>query len=204
MIIKAKIGELNYGDICMLALRKLGSKAAGDENAVGRLMRAVSALPENCVRPVIETLGEEELNGILSMAVTERKSDILDLGEKLLSSKGVGIELADISLSRELEAELKLGRIDYDGIIALLLKKDEGTEASDRESGKLLKMLKGAPGQSLGKLLSLMSAEKKDKLLVYLVNRNKNKIIGMANAKAAELGLRISVEALELLTEKPI
>lgn len=196
MKLKAKIADIDYGAALEYALPLIGRKSEAREGAVGSLLRAVGTLPVESLLPVITALGTDRIESIAAEAVEEYKGRILAALTKLLDKKGIGAELEDIRLETGRELSLTLGSIDYSSIIALLLAKDEGQDSG--ESGKLLRTLKAAPVGTLGRILGLMSAEKKDALLVRLVNRNSDKILALINGKAGSLGLGVRVGSLEL------
>ena len=193
MKLDVKIAELDYGSVIELALPLLGKKLSAKEGLIGKIAPVLTQIPTELILPVFAAIEDEKKNEIVALVVNEKKEKIIGAAEKLLSGKGIGVEVKDISLSDELELEVKLENIDYDGIIKTFLEKGDTAGETEDEAGKLIKKLKSAPKSAVSALLSLISQSGKDKLVAYIINKSKAKLISVAESKAESAGIKVKI-----------
>lgn len=193
MKLDIKIAELDYGSIVELALPLLSKKLAQKEGLAGKLAPILGQIPTELILPVFNAIEDEKKNEIVALIVNEKKYKLIGTAEKLLSGKGIGVEIRNISMSDDMELEVELENIDYDGIIKLFLEKGDASEDMDGEAGSLLKKLKSSPKGAISKLLTLISSSTKDKLVAMIINKSKAKLMALAESKAAAAGVHVKI-----------
>lgn len=101
-----------------------------------------------------------------------------------------------------MELKIKVKDLDYDGLIKAaipILKENAGT--SDSNGLKFIANVLKLPGELPLKILSALSQEKKDEIVVYLVNRYKEKIVEWVQDNLKEKGFSIEIDDIEITKE---
>lgn len=98
-----------------------------------------------------------------------------------------------------MEIKIKIDNVDYDALADLMMPMliDHLSNDKDDVVTRLMLLSQGFTESAVKKLLARMSQEKKDELLVKLINKNKPKIMGMLMDMAASKGIRVSVNDVE-------
>lgn len=98
---------------------------------------------------------------------------------------------------KTVEISLKINEINYDSIIekAIPLLK----EKAQTDNSAILKMVSGIlnmPGDIPKKMLNALPQETKNELVAYLINNNKNKVIGWLQDTLVNKGFEIEIDDL--------
>ena len=93
-----------------------------------------------------------------------------------------------------LELKILIDELDYDSIAEFLLPALAESMAREQKGGVLGGVLANNPEMLTSmarKLLGTMSQEKRDELLVQLINKNRDKLLEKGTRAAGEKGIRV-------------
>ena len=101
-----------------------------------------------------------------------------------------------------MELKIKVKDLDYDSLIrAVIPILKETAESSDSNGLKFIANILRLPGELPLKMLSALSQEKKDEIVVYLVNHYKEKIVEWVQDSLKEKGFSIEIDDIEITKE---
>lgn len=95
-----------------------------------------------------------------------------------------------------IELKILVDELDYDSIAEFLIPALAESMAKDQKGGVLGGVLAGKPEMLTGMartLLHTMSQDKRDELLVQLVNKNRDKLLNKGEKVAAKKGIRVKL-----------
>ena len=95
-----------------------------------------------------------------------------------------------------IELKILVDELDYDSVAEFLIPALAESMAKDQKGGVLGGVLSGNPEMLTGmarKLLHTMSQDKRDELLVQLVNKNREKLLDKGAKAAADKGIRVQL-----------
>ena len=99
-----------------------------------------------------------------------------------------------------MELKIKVKDLNYDSLIrAAIPILKEGAESSDSNGLKFIANILKLPGDLPIKMLSGLSQERKDEIVVYLVNHYKEKIIEWVQNGLKEKGFIIEIDDIEII-----
>ena len=102
-----------------------------------------------------------------------------------------------------MELKIKVKDLDYDSLIkATIPVLKESAESSDSTGLKFIANILKLPGDLPIKMLSGLSQERKDEIVVYLVSHYKEKIIELVQNSLKEKGFIIEIDDIEVIKEK--
>ena len=98
-----------------------------------------------------------------------------------------------------MEIRIKIDDIDYDALADLMMPMLLEQLSNDKDDvvTRLMLLSQGFTESTVKKILSKMPQQKKDEMLVRLINKNKPKIMGLFMDMAASKGIRLSVTDVE-------
>ncbi len=95
---------------------------------------------------------------------------------------------------------INIDNIDYDSIIDFVLPLlKENAKNSDSIGMKALSKILSMPGDIPKKMLSALSDEQKNDIVISLVNANSEKIIAAIEKSLAEKGITIDIKDIEFM-----
>ena len=95
-----------------------------------------------------------------------------------------------------IELKILIDELDYDSVAEFLIPVLAESMAKDQKGGVLGGVIAGNPDMLTGMartLLHTMSQEKRDELLVQLVNKNRDKLLQKGRKAAADKGIRVQL-----------
>ena len=92
-----------------------------------------------------------------------------------------------------LELRILVDNIDYDSIAEYLIPVVAEKLRREDKGGILGSVLAGNPDMAAGTLLGAMSQEQKDRLLVQLVTKNREKLLDKGNRAARDKGIGVQL-----------
>ena len=98
MKLTIKLDEINYGDVAVRAMPLLRDSVGNIHGSVGRMVAAITNLPENLIRDVINAIPADEKNTILADFAVENKRRILNTLNNLSSQYKLGLQLKDFTV----------------------------------------------------------------------------------------------------------
>jgi hypothetical protein len=110
-------------------------------------------------------------------------------------------DVQPVLLKRVLVMEIKINidDIDYDSLAELMMPMLLDHMSSDNEDlmSRLMLLSQGFTASTVRAILSKMSQEKKDELLIRMINRNKPRIMQFITDMASSQGIRMTVNDVE-------
>ena len=101
-----------------------------------------------------------------------------------------------------MELKIKVKDLNYDSLIrAAIPILKESAESSDSNGLKFIANTLKLPGDLPIKMLSGLSQERKDEIVVYLVNHYKEKIVEWGQNSLKEKGFIIEIDDIEITKE---
>ena len=101
-----------------------------------------------------------------------------------------------------MELKIKVKDLDYDSLIkAAISILKENADSSGSNGLKFIANILRLPGELPLKMISALSQEKKDEIVVYLVNRYKEKIVEWVQNSLKEKGFIIEIDDIEITKE---
>ncbi len=98
-----------------------------------------------------------------------------------------------------MEIKINIDDIDYDSLAELMMPMLLDHMSSDNEDlmSRLMLLSQGFTASTVRAILSKMSQEKKDELLIRMINRNKPRIMQFITDMASSQGIRMTVNDVE-------
>ena len=98
-----------------------------------------------------------------------------------------------------MEIKINIDNIDYDSLAELMMPMLLEHMSSDNDDlmSRLMLLSQGFTASTVKTILSKMSQEKKDELLVKMINKNKPRIMRFITDMALSQGIRMSVNDVE-------
>lgn len=98
-----------------------------------------------------------------------------------------------------MEIKLNIDNIDYDSLAELMMPMllDHMSTDNDDLMSRLMLLSQGFTASTVRLILSKMSQEKKDELLIRIINKNKPRILSFITEMALSQGIRMDVIDVE-------
>lgn len=171
------IAQMNAADLAVfLPMLKFPADTAAD-----KLLKAVSNVPQNQLCGFLNAFSQETILDILSTAAADYESKLLPVLEKLAKNHGFPMEITGLSISKEGQICLQIGKIDYPAIVSnyhpLILNGEANIAAENPMLRNLFNMLSMSLKAGLT-VLSRIPTKTLDTIMIGLVNRNADKLLG--------------------------
>ena len=202
MKLSVKISELNYGDLAVAAMPILGEKVQMD-TAVGKILTAVTQLPQEMIRQVFDMIPQSDKNEIVALLGLENKERLLDFCTHMLNKSEFNMTLRDISVTKDLEIMIWIKEIDYHSLVkkSLPMVKEKMIDyvSSLGWVGKImaLKIYHGS-ADIVCEMLDKFSQDWKDSIVENLVNQNQEKLMVLVEEMAQKSGVGLKLESLRV------
>ena len=197
MKLTIKLDEINYGDVAVRAMPLLRHSAGNIHGSVGRMVAAITNLPENLIRDVFNAIPAYEKNTILADFAVEYKSRILKTLNNLSGQYKLGLQLKDFTVDQNLTIAAEVGEIDYISIVDRFLPviRDKllgmgGLVAMFRP------MIQNASAEQIVGLLDRFVGDNKEAFLASLINQNQQNLISAIEDAAPKQNIRLKINSI--------
>lgn len=194
MVLQIRINRIDYGEVVVKALPLLRTKIRDDGSAMAKMLLAITQLPPEVIYGIFDAMPQERKAEIVALLASENKEKLLKLAMAVAEKNGIGITVEDVTVSKELQIEVFVSRIDYAGLVVrfLPLVKDklktlEGSEV------KILSGLAYASSELACELLKRIPREYQDKIAVFLLNQCREQIQEMIEGTFQKNGIGIGI-----------
>lgn len=159
------------------------------DTSVGKLLKAVSNVPQNQLFGFLSVFSQETILDILSTAAADYESKLLPELEKIAKSHGAPMGITGLSISKEGCICLQIGKIDYPAIVCnyypLILKGGASIVAENPMLRNMFNMLSLSLKAGLT-VLSRIPTKTLDNLVAMVINRNADKLLEKLNSMLAK------------------
>lgn len=170
------------------------------DTSAGKLLQAVSNVPQNQLLGFLRAFSQEAILDILSTAAADHESKLLPELEKIAKSHGVPMEITGMSISKEGRICLQIGKIDYPTIVSnyhpLILKGEVSIVAENLILRNLFNMLSLSLKAGLT-VLSRIPIKTLDNLVEVVINRNADKLSEKLNDILAKKNFSLRLSNLQ-------
>ena len=198
MVLKLQINEIDFGDVILKALPVLREKVSDDGSAVSKIIAVVTQLPSEVIRTMLDAVPREDKQEIVALLVRENKDKLCEVLSRLLKENEIDVSLDAVSLSNELELCVAVSNLNYAALAEKYLPLiREGLVIQENPASAMLAALLKLPKMLLFGALAKIPQNKKDETVVYLINKNKDRIIAKLEDVLAKQDIRICLGDLK-------
>lgn len=195
MKVTIRIREINYGDVALKAMPLMQKVGERKNNATGKIILAISNLPDGLIYDFFDAIPVEQKNEIAAAYATENKEKFLGAANKISADYRVGITLSDYTVDQNLVFTALIEEIDYQTIAEKFLPEIRDYLLSLVSlSGFLKPVVEKASAKQICDLLDKFLGKKKESVIVSLMNKNQLKLISLIEETARKwnIGLKIN------------
>ena len=201
MKITIQVDQIHYEDIAIRAISLLERVELPRESAAGKILAAVTQLPEQVICSIFDAIPMEQKHEIVAALAAENKEKLLGMLDQFSQNQGLGVSVSDLSVDQNLTVTALVDRIDYACIFDKFLPLVREKLLSLGVIGKLMfVVVKKASAAQLCELMDRFNVDK-DAIAVSLVNQNRNMLTEALEAAAQKQGIRVRIRDLALSRE---
>lgn len=197
MNITLKIKDISYGDAAVRLMPVLRDNIPISDDAVGKMIQSVMTIPEDIIRCTVDAIPMEKKNEIISLLVAENREKIIAAAEQFLRQHAIELAVTDVQLTKQLELNISVEKINYmslwDKFFPILTQMNI---VQEKPASVILLGLLKLPSFLLRTTIAGMPQEKKDDVVIYLVNRNHERILEKLMDMAAKTSVELHLENL--------
>lgn len=178
MKLTIQIKEIDFCEVILKAMPILQEKASSEASAISKIISVVTQLPREVIRTMLEAVSHEDKCEIIALLVGENKEKLHQAFCQLLKKNKIDVSLDEVSLSNNLTLNIGVSNLNYATLASkyLPLVRDSLIIGENPAMEMLHAVLK-LPGMLLYAALTKIPQNKKDEAVVYLINKNKDRII---------------------------
>lgn len=202
MKLTAKISELNYGDAAVAAMPILG-KTARNDTAVGKILTAITQLPQEMIRQVFDSIPQVDKNEIIAMLASENQERLVRFCRHMLNNNGFDMTLQEISISKDLEITIWIDEINYHSLVKKFLpmvkEKMADYVLGHGWVGKRMapKIMNGS-ADLVCEIFDKFPQDAKNRIVENIFNQNQKKLMAFFENTAQKSGIELKLESLRM------
>lgn len=199
MKLRIQIKEIDFCDVILKAMPVLQEKAPNDGSTISKIISVVTQLPHEVIRTMLEAVSQEDKCEIVALLVRDNKEKLKQMLSQLLKQNDIDVSLDEMSLSDELEVSIAVSNLNYAALAVkyLPMVRDSFIIGENPAIEMLTAWLK-LPGRLLYGVLAKVPQDKKDEAVVYLINKNKDRIIAKLEDMMADQNIHIRLDDLKV------
>ena len=194
MNLTIKIDEINYGDVAVKAMPLLREAARKQNGAVGKLLGALTELPEYQISDLLDAISVTVKNEIISDLATEHSNTILRIINDAAYEHQIGVVLSNYTLNRNLVMEIDVHRINYPAVAERFLPVIREKLMTMGGLAILMRpLIAHASAEQICDLMDRFLGDNKNAFVVSLINQNQNTLISAIESAAMEQNIRLKI-----------